>query len=129
IAFDELHAYIQAAFDWEDSHLHQFFIKGKNQRTLTTYHPDSISIGLGAEFGGRADFDEQEIIVGHMLTEEKDKVIYIYDFGADWEHEILLEKILPAEENQSYPTCLKARRNTPEEDVFDPEDTIEEISD
>jgi len=45
------------------------------------------------------------------------KFLYEYDFGDGWEHELLVEKILPAEPGVGYPRCLKGKRACPPEDV------------
>jgi Plasmid pRiA4b ORF-3-like protein len=39
-----------------------------------------------------------------------------YDFGDRWEHELLVEKILPRDEGKSYPLCLAGKRACPPED-------------
>ena len=45
------------------------------------------------------------------------KFVYEYDFGDSWEHELLVEKILPPEKGAHYPRCIKAKRACPPEDV------------
>ena len=42
---------------------------------------------------------------------------YLYDFGDNWEHELLLEAILLPEPDAPYPTCIGGERRTPPEDV------------
>ena len=37
-------------------------------------------------------------------------MIYEYDFGDSWEHELLVEKMLPLEEGKRYPICLTGKR-------------------
>jgi len=46
---------------------------------------------------------------------EKDRAIYTYDFGDDWEHNIVLERIFKHSEIH-YPLCIKAKNDTPPED-------------
>ena len=41
---------------------------------------------------------------------------YIYDFGDNWEHKVVLEKILPREKNVNYPRCIGGKRACPPED-------------
>ena len=41
---------------------------------------------------------------------------YLYDFGDNWEHEIILEHILPRETNVRYPRCIAGERACPPED-------------
>ena len=51
-----------------------------------------------------------------VVSRVKDKLIYEYDFGDSWEHELLVEKILPLEEGKRYPVCLTGKRACPPED-------------
>ena len=48
---------------------------------------------------------------------EKDKLVYTYDFGDNWQHEIVVEKILQPEEGVKYPRCISGKRSCPPEDV------------
>jgi hypothetical protein len=41
---------------------------------------------------------------------------YTYDFGDDWEHEILVEKVLDRDEAATYPRCTSGKRAAPPED-------------
>lgn len=43
-------------------------------------------------------------------------MIYVYDFSDNWEHEIILEKILPKEVRVKYPICLEGKLACPPED-------------
>jgi hypothetical protein len=43
-------------------------------------------------------------------------MLYEYDFGDGWEHEILLEKILPRDPGVRYPRCIGGARACPPED-------------
>ena len=43
--------------------------------------------------------------------------MYQYDFGDDWEHEVVFEGCLKAEKGQRYPICMEGKRNCPPEDV------------
>lgn len=45
-----------------------------------------------------------------------DKLGYTYDFGDNWEHDILVEAITDAEAGIPYPRCLTGRRACPPED-------------
>ena len=60
--------------------------------------------------------DEQPVKLSKVITGEKFKFSYTYDFGDSWEHEVLVEKVLAAEAETDYPTCLKAKRACPPED-------------
>ncbi len=46
--------------------------------------------------------------------------MYVYDFGDDWEHDIVLEKILEPEKGATYPRCIKGENACPPEDIGGP---------
>jgi hypothetical protein len=60
--------------------------------------------------------DYKKMKIFDLLTVEKEKIIYEYDFGDGWEHEIILEKILPVDKKLKYPICLAGKMNCPPED-------------
>jgi hypothetical protein len=51
-----------------------------------------------------------------MVEEPGDRIGYTYDFGDDWEHDIRLEKVLPAELQAGHPVCLAGKGACPPED-------------
>ncbi len=60
------------------------------------------------------------------------KITYLYDFGDDWQHLILVEAILPVNERTLYPSCTAGRRAAPPEDcggVWGYADLIETLGD
>jgi hypothetical protein len=106
ITLGDLHSILQAAFGWWDYHLHQFIING------TYYgepHPDYL------DYGGMQD--ELEVTLGQIAPRQGCKFRYEYDFGDSWLHQVLVEKVLPAEPDQDYPVCVAGRRARPPEDV------------
>lgn len=65
------------------------------------------------------DFDvknEQRVKLNQVVTGEKFKFLYTYDMGDSWEHEVLVEKVLPADPQTRYPICLTGKRACPPED-------------
>ena len=104
ILLPDLHKVIQTAMGWTNSHLHQF-IDNKKFYCLPFEDDEMPSI------------DYREIKLSRFLKKEKDRLIYEYDFGDGWQHEILLEKILPPDKNFKFPVCLEGKRNCPPEDV------------
>ena len=99
----KLHRILQVVMGWEDYHLHQFIIGGAYYGEP---HPD-----YGFEMK-----DEREVKLNQVVSGEKSRFTYEYDFGDSWEHELLVEKILPLEEGKHYPVCLKGKRACPPED-------------
>lgn len=98
-----LHQILQVVMGWSDYHLHQFVI-GK----IYYGTPDP---GFGFEIK-----DEKKVKLNQVISEEKERFLYEYDFGDSWEHVILLEKILPLDQRVAYPICLSGRRACPPED-------------
>ena len=46
-------------------------------------------------------------------------MVYVYDFGDNWRHEIVLDKIIPSDV-PTKPICLDGARRCPPEDVGGP---------
>lgn len=106
IELEDLHGVIQEAFGWTNSHMHQFVV-GR-----TCYLREADNDGFMPMF----DEDSRGVRLDSILRKEKDKIDYEYDFGDSWMHQILLEKILPADSSQSLPVCIKGKRACPPED-------------
>jgi len=115
--FRELHLLIQEAFNWEDAHLHEFMLN-QTMHNVSFFDSGNIKIGSAEERDNvfESALDESSEILADYFEQEKNKALYIYDFGDDWQHEIVLENILYPEESVSYPVCLKAKGIAPEED-------------
>jgi len=103
----DLHKTIQTSMGWMNSHLHQF-IKGR------TYYRARVEED---DFWDELDnVDYKKIKISGLFKNEKDKIIYEYDFGDGWQHDILLEKILVDDGKIKFPVCLKGKMNCPPED-------------
>jgi len=101
IRLDRLHQVIQAAMGWEDYHLH-VFSDGRAQYGI----PDP-------ELGFR---DERKATLRDLIPREGGRARYTYDFGDDWEHEVVVEKLLAAEAGVRYPVCGAGAGACPPED-------------
>src|SRR5271165_3283775 len=60
--------------------------------------------------------DETTAALAQVAAAERAKVVYAYDFGDDWRHDIVVEKIMAAEPGIAYPRCTGGRRVAPPED-------------
>ncbi|MGB8719543.1 MAG: plasmid pRiA4b ORF-3 family protein [Desulfobacterales bacterium] len=105
ITLAELHDVLQIVMGWSDSHLHQFTVNGAAYGI-----PDP-------EFDSEGVRDERKVGLAQVLQDEKDAIIYEYDFGDGWTHKIALEKILPFDAKATLPACIKAKGACPPEDV------------
>jgi hypothetical protein len=103
-----LHDAFQPVMGWTDSHLHQYEKDGKYWGVPET-----------DEFGDLELKDESKVAISKLLKAEGESMVYVYDFGDDWRHEVVLEKIV-ASESTSKPVCLAGERHRPPEDVGGP---------
>ena len=107
--FWDLHVAIQDAMGWEDYHLHDFKIVNP-------------STGMKAEIGIPDEEFEREILpdtkqkIADWFSLENRLAEYTYDYGDSWHHTVKLEKILPRDENVTYPRCVDGKRACPPED-------------
>lgn len=115
MTFSELHHAIQIAFQWGDFHLHGFDVRRTNGIKINDFFLIAPIHNENYEFIS-GTYEEDDLLLKDIFKQEKDKVIYTYDYGDNWEHEIVLEKILPEETGVFYPRCTKVLRATPEED-------------
>ncbi len=117
ISLARLHATIGAAFGWHGGHMHVF---------ETAY----------GDFG-RADRELGHRVDGSVTLEQvapqvKDKIRYTYDFGDDWVHDIVVEKVLDADPSTAYPRCIGGKRAAPPDDcggIWGYEELVEVLAD
>lgn len=65
---------------------------------------------------GEDVIEDDEVSLAQIAPREGTKVLYDYDFGDDWKHEILVQKILEPDPKGNYPVCLGGERACPPED-------------
>ncbi len=83
IGFDHLHRVLQDVFNWRNEHLYDFTVYDEGmQKVIIRLVPSEEEL----------EYDENVKIMGeHTLSEvfpEHSKMIYTYDMGDSWEHEI-----------------------------------------
>ena len=102
----DFHRIIQTSMGWTNSHLHQF------NNGLTSYSPE--------EFEVEDTNDSRKVKLKTILKKEGSKILYEYDFGDGWIHDIILEKIINEEDKGQIPMCIKGKGNCPPEDCGGP---------
>jgi len=109
---DVFHLYIQAAFGWWNSHLHQFEIGG-----VMYGPPEPGDMGFDLETE-----DETGVVLSELLPKSRTRVrwVYEYDFGDGWRHEVLFEGSPPFDAKLNYPLCVEGAMACPPEDVGGP---------
>jgi hypothetical protein len=103
---DRVHRVIQFAMGWSNYHLHVFDIDGVQYGMPD---PDEL-LPVRDELDVRLD----------AVAAKGARLRYTYDFGDWWEHEVLVEDVLPADPEMFYPTCIGGERACPPEDVGGP---------
>lgn len=104
--FLRFHGVIQVAFGWGDYHLFQFSPKGWGSEPVIAVPNEEVD--------EMPDFDCKKIKLKDIFEKPKQKFTYIYDFGDDWEHSIILEKII--EEKITRAACIDGEGACPPED-------------
>jgi hypothetical protein len=97
----ELHRVVQALFGWDGDHLHVFDAGARR------YSDPFWSLEeTGDEFSTR---------IASVLPTPKRKIIYTYDLGAGWRHEIALEKVVDRGAGLDHPVCVAFGGDSPVE--------------
>jgi hypothetical protein len=104
--FFRFHKIIQIAFGWENAHLFQFSPKG--------YQSSPIIAIPNPQWDEEPVQDCKKVKLRQIFTSPGQTFTYLYDFGDDWNHQILLEetseaKILRAD-------CVAGKGACPPED-------------
>lgn len=102
MGLDLVHEALQTAFGWYDCHHHEF---------ETAYG----TFGDPAQNDATWREDESGVAIAQVAGEVKAKVAYVYDFGDEWRHDIVVEAIAPAAAGVRYPRCTGGRGSAPEE--------------
>ena len=100
VSLRQLHHIIQAAMGWEEAHLHGFAVPGRGRAgrywgiaPQLRYEPANSSMGFG-----EPSQDDTRTRLAQLLRAPRARLIYLYDFGDDWEHLITLKKIITTTE-------------------------------
>jgi hypothetical protein len=108
-----LHAVLQAAVGWTNSHLWEFRAR---------------DAGWGIPDPGWGD-GPQDASKATLLAVLEDTGVrtftYLYDFGDGWEHTIKVERIGEAVPGELYPRLLEATGRCPPEDIGGPPGYVE----
>lgn len=113
----DLHVVIQVAMGWYNCHMHSFEIGGDHYGDRTV--DDEVA-------------NENAINLRRLVKSGVTRFAYTYDFGADWEHIIAIEKSPAKTEGPPYPRCVAGKRACPPEDsggVWSYQESLEILAD
>jgi len=101
-----LHAALQYAFGWAGRHLHEFAVG-----PVRFGKPDPEEL--------HQPIDEKGVRLNQLVHDVGDSILYRYDFGDGWEHDLVVED-LRAGEGARVPRCLDGARAGPLDDCGGP---------
>jgi hypothetical protein len=102
----ELHEIIQDCMGWSGGHLWSFTVGGEEYADDPSGELDMASA--------------RKPRLGAFVAGGVKKFRYLYDFGDNWEHEIVVEKVIEPAADVTYPRCIEGRRACPPEDCGGP---------
>ena len=108
--FKQLHEILQIVLGWQDSHLHEF-------------RAGKLVIGIKGidELEERETLqDESDWKLADLLDTGVTEFEYVYDFGDDWVHRVILEPATRSGAPGPSPLCLAGENACPPEDVGGP---------
>jgi hypothetical protein len=111
--FYDFHVAIQDAMGWLDYHLHNFEVRTKKREK------EMIRIEcpwMTEDLEGDNWLMTTEVPLKRFIKKEGDVLLYHYDYGDGWRLEIVLEHIMPRDQNIQYPICLDGELSGPPED-------------
>jgi len=101
-----LHTVIQATMGWLDCHLWEFTF-GDSRYGIPDRDRADVKSGATTR-------------LATVLSSGTTDFLYVYDFGDNWEHRIVVERISIAEADTKYPQFLGGERRCPPEDCGGP---------
>ena len=102
-----LHDIIQVAMGWSDAHLFEFRIGDK---VYGEPDPDDILYE-------RKVYRAKSLRLKSLIDRGVDRFEYVYDFGDNWIHDIIIEGVRDGEADVDYPAFVDGARRGPPEDV------------
>lgn len=72
---------------------------------------------VNPDWGDEDTIDERRKKLDQFLHQPSDRLIYLYDFGDSWEHEVELMGSLDYNASQPLPMCIDGEMACPPEDV------------
>ncbi len=121
-----LHHAIQSSFDWFNGHLHQFYSPRSGLYSLPEDFMELMSDKLDllpiqlddpvveTTWDEKPVVDSRSAAISTCLEMEGDEMLYTYDFGDNWEHIIVVEKIFPI--GPTLPVLMAGENQRPPED-------------
>lgn len=102
-----LHDIIQVTMRWQDYHLHEFLV---GEKVYGVPDPDD-------EVFERKVYQSRSIRLVTLIDRGVRELLYVYDFGDNWQHRIMIGEVRQGEPGAEYPHFVAGARRAPPEDV------------
>jgi hypothetical protein len=106
----DLHKTIQLAMQWKNSHLYSF-TRESNGHTIEYILPEYNS------FEDKLVNNPKNYKLKDVFFQTGEKLEYLYDFGDNWEHEVIFKGRKEAYYMEDYPLIATGARACPPEDI------------
>ena len=104
---EALHQVIQASFRWQDYHWYEFVV---GDRIYGVPTDDDVP-------SDRKTYKASALRLKTLVERGIDHFLYVYDFGDDWRHDVIVEEVRDGDEDAEYPAFVNGARRCPPEDV------------
>jgi hypothetical protein len=103
----KLHYVLQTCMGWTNSHLHEFVLGGRRYSSHDPEWSDELE-----------QLDERRVVLCDAIGRESRCFDYIYDFGDNWHHAVIIEDPFAGHSDQDLRVrCLDGENACPPEDV------------
>ena len=105
LTLSQFHRVIQAVMGWHDAHLYEFHTaRGR---------------GGYRSRGGRKDQGRtaKTLLLKDIISPDARRLVYVYDMGDYWEHELVLEEVLSNDTDEPVLLCVDGANQCPPEDI------------
>jgi Plasmid pRiA4b ORF-3-like protein len=113
LSLHQLHIVLQIVMGWEYKHLYSFTVGDREYEDPQGDDRDSTSP------------DPRKTQLDSLALQQGSAFLYTYDFGDDWEHDIVVEGIAPLHRFAAAVTLLGGERACPPEDCGGPHGYLE----
>lgn len=102
VSLENLHDFIQYAFDFDDDHLYSFFMDGKK----FSKHAYNSRMDFTGPYAHQTSLNQLSLFEGQ-------KFLYLFDFGDEWEFYITIEAI--QEGNEEKESIIEMKGESPDQ--------------
>ena len=102
-----LHDIIQVTMRWQGTHMFEFVV---GDQVYGEPYPDDSA-------WDRKVLQAKSIRLKTLVERGVDRFLYVYDFGDNWQHHIILDGIRHGDNDTDYPAFVGGARRAPPEDV------------